>query len=609
MSVKSALTIAAAYHKRGWVPVPVPYKKKAPVILEWEKLNLSTIDLPLHFNCADQNIGVLLGVPSGGLVDIDMDCPESLALASYFLPPTSIFGRVSTPESHYLVQCNPPPPTKKYQLADGTAEKAMIVELRSTGAQTVFPGSTHESGEVITWANDIEPVLIGRDDLTRRVAKLAAASLLLRHWVKGQRDELATALCGALLRAKWTPVDVDRFIEIIATVAGSEIKFKAEGLQEKLQSKTGHVYGLPKLREIVGAPVAGRIVEWLALIESQEVEGFPLGLVLSARDLLARDIPPREFLIEGVLAIPSLVMLFAWRGLGKTWVALAIALAVSSGTPWFKWQVPKARRVLFIDGEMPAADLQARVRDLCGDDVPELLEFISSEFFYNAEKQPLTLNNVTHQERLRLLLETLSEAGRRPELIIFDNLSSMSFGIDENSNSEQDGVLAFLRELRHLGHAVLIVHHSGKGGDQRGASRHEDFLDLSIKLTAPDDNGPQTGARFIMEFTKTRGRMPSPSVLDCSLTSDAHGRLVWAFNDGEKKVSRWIEVLKFVADKTPATQKEIAVALGVSAATVGEHLRMARRKELLDGMLVTSAGEAYLAKVYAPKGGSDEPSF
>ena len=27
----------------------------------------------------------------------------------------------------------------------------MLVELRSTGGQTVFPGSTHESGEAIRW--------------------------------------------------------------------------------------------------------------------------------------------------------------------------------------------------------------------------------------------------------------------------------------------------------------------------------------------------------------------------------------------------------------------------------------------------------------------------
>lgn len=49
-------------------------------------------------------------------------------------------------------------------------------------------------------------------------------------------------------------------------------------------------------------------------------------------------------------------------------------------------------------------------------------------------------------------------------------------GYDENDNSHLDRYLAWLREIRHRGITVLIVHHAGKGGDQRGASRREDIL-------------------------------------------------------------------------------------------------------------------------------------
>jgi putative DNA primase/helicase len=288
-----------------------------------------------------------------------------------------------------------------------------------------------------------------------------------------------------------------------------------------------------------------------------------------------------------------------------------MSVAVARGGRWLKWRVSKARRVLYIDGEMPAADLQARVRALCGDDVPELLELLPSEFFYGTEQQPFTLNNIEHQARLRLLLEQLAANQRRPEMIVFDNLSSMSFGVDENSNSEQDAALAFLRELRHLGHAVVLVHHAGKGGDQRGASRHEDFLDLSIKLAKPETETADSGAHFVLEFVKVRGKMPQPSSLDCVLAADQRGRLEWIFSEGKREPAKWVQVLKHVADKSPSTQKEVAVARGVSAATIGTHLERAREKGLLDGMVVTDAGQAYLRKVYAPKaeGGADDPEF
>jgi hypothetical protein len=52
---------------------------------------------------------------------------------------------------------------------------------------------------------------------------------------------------------------------------------------------------------------------------------------------------------------------------------------------------------------------------------------------------------------------------------------------------------------------VLIVHHAGKGGEQRGTSRREDVLDTSISLRRPSDYLPTEGARFEVHFEKARG--------------------------------------------------------------------------------------------------------
>jgi putative DNA primase/helicase len=50
----------------------------------------------------------------------------------------------------------------------------------------------------------------------------------------------------------------------------------------------------------------------------------------------------------------------------------------------------------------------------------------------------------------------------------------------------------------------LIVHHAGKGGQQRGTSRREDVLDTSISLRRPEDYRPAEGARFEVHFEKHR---------------------------------------------------------------------------------------------------------
>ncbi|WP_153306568.1 hypothetical protein [Desulfogranum japonicum] len=56
-----------------------------------------------------------------------------------------------------------------------------------------------------------------------------------------------------------------------------------------------------------------------------------------------------------------------------------------------------------------------------------------------------------------------------------------------------------------MGKSVLLVHHDGKGGMQRGSSRKEDVLDTVIKLLRPKSYTPDQGALFKVHFRKNRG--------------------------------------------------------------------------------------------------------
>jgi AAA domain len=85
---------------------------------------------------------------------------------------------------------------------------------------------------------------------------------------------------------------------------------------------------------------------------------------LDLTDFLALKIKPREKLLDPILQEKALAMVYATRGTGKTFVALGIALAVASGTKFLKWTAPRPRRVLLVDGEMPAAALQERLASI-----------------------------------------------------------------------------------------------------------------------------------------------------------------------------------------------------------------------------------------------------
>jgi len=164
---------AREYTRRGMMVLPIPHRSKSPRIANWQKMRIKEDDLGQHFNGKPRNIGVLLGEPSGWLIDIDLDHQRAVELADRYLPPTeAIFGRNSNRRSHRIYRVSEPMKTKKFN----SKSAGMLVEIRSTGLQTVFPPSTHESGEAIFWEGDNpEPSTVDPEQLLKCVKRLADA--------------------------------------------------------------------------------------------------------------------------------------------------------------------------------------------------------------------------------------------------------------------------------------------------------------------------------------------------------------------------------------------------------------------------------------------------
>ena len=92
------------YAQRNFVPVPVGNGKKRPTINNWQKLQIDLQALEKHFPPnLPQNISLLLGSPSQGLIDIDLDCDEAVRGASHFLPQTGWVSGRDFPASFTLV--------------------------------------------------------------------------------------------------------------------------------------------------------------------------------------------------------------------------------------------------------------------------------------------------------------------------------------------------------------------------------------------------------------------------------------------------------------------------------------------------------------------------
>ena len=91
------------------------------------------------------------------------------------------------------------------------------------------------------------------------------------------------------------------------------------------------------------------------------------------------------------------------------------------------------------------------------------------------------------------------------DVVVLDNLATLCRTGKENESHSWVSMQAWLLDLRRRGLAVILVHHAGKSGDQRGTSAREDIMDTVISLKRPREYKMAEGARFEVHLTKARG--------------------------------------------------------------------------------------------------------
>ena len=268
---------AEMYLGQGWQPLALRPSSKKPFTNEWSARRLVSKDLPEEFSNRKSNLGIMLGSASAGLFDVDVDSAEALALANTFLPETgAVFGRKSKPRSHHFYRCSGADQRTR-QFRDPTIgkddSKAMLIELRGGGGQTMAPPSIHPDGEPLEWTSkEIKPAEIPYEKVLRGVQKTAAGALLVRYYPReGSRHQTALALAGALLDGVFAAEEAQQFIKAVACAAGDEESDDrvAAVTSTKRRLDAGEpVTGGRTCEEVFGERVWSSVRSWLELRDS-----------------------------------------------------------------------------------------------------------------------------------------------------------------------------------------------------------------------------------------------------------------------------------------------------------------------------------------------------
>lgn len=229
-----------------------------------------------------------------------------------------------------------------------------------------------------------------------------------------------------------------------------------------------------------------------------------------SNELTSMEIEHRPLLVGDWLRIGDLGFIFAARGLGKTWFAMNMAKGIAVKQNVGPWKTHLKTKVLYLDGEMSPSDLQAR--DMAIGPPTKDLIYLNHEILFQRTGRTMNLADPGFQQAtLDCCLED------EIQVLIADNLSTLSFGIDENKSLDWEIILPWLLRLRRFHITVIFVHHAGRNNEMRGTSKREDPAFWIVRLDQ-QTNDERAGANFISRFTKWRNASERPRSYEWSFT-------------------------------------------------------------------------------------------
>jgi hypothetical protein len=303
--------------------------------------------------------------------------------------------------------------------------------------------------------------------------------------------------------------------------------------------------------------------------KSETEERKPIGdairaSVCSGSELLGVSLPDRAKVIGEWFQESDYGIVFGQRGLGKSWMGLGLAAAIATGGSFGPFKSHVAWPVLYVDGEMILSVIRERILALSGgQSCPENLHVLSHERLFHQEQATINLAVPEHQE---VVLELCLE--KKVRVLVLDNLSCLMSGLRENEADSWEIIKLWFLKLRRHRIAVVLVHHSGRSGQNlRGTSKREDDTFWIMRLEEPADEGDNSrGARFLTRFTKNRNCPADPLAIIWSIEPQADGTVKVTTHEASSDDV----IIQWVRDGL-SSASDIAQEMGISKGLVSRY--------------------------------------
>lgn len=473
------LEAALEYHSLGLHPIPVEPMGKRPILDTWEYYmdHQPTIEEITAWWSLEPNANVAL-VMGRGVIALDIDGPEGeRALADNGIVIPADASMATTGKGRHVFFTIPGEAPNR----TGVLEK---VDTRGDGGYVVAPPSVHPSGRQYTWITHISQ---------RGAMPPALALILARPTSPGQ----------VALAESWVTQHLAGIAEGGRDVACTRLAgyFWGKGLPAEVVESLLQAWAA-RCTPPLPADQVSKCVE--SIVKREGGPEIDLAAALLTVDSLYTKAPSEHAWIwQDYLAEGGLAMLVAEEKAGKSTFFYALAAAVAKGKPFL--QRPTRRTgvmILAVEESITDVKLRAQAFGMHPDDPV----FFWVDDLPNTERTHAQIHDIVLEYGIRL--------------VVLDTLGHYLAPILDSENDNLavlKAVRPWLRLARDTQACMLLVHHTGKGGQRyRGASAFGGVVDQILNLDYGDGPGNHRSL-----WAKGRYRQ-TPRSIDLMLTGNEY---------------------------------------------------------------------------------------
>lgn len=217
----------------------------------------------------------------------------------------------------------------------------------------------------------------------------------------------------------------------------------------------------------------------------------------------ATPVPPK-YLVDNLLVEEKVSMIFAEPGTIKSWLAMDIASAVSSGQSWLGERKVEQGRVLYVDFEDGKYEFHRRIDMLTGGAARSDLGYVYAP------------GNIVDQDWWIKLEGFVLK--NKVKLVVIDTLAGATPGVDENDRNAADPLTYAGRLTETTKVTVLFLHHANRAGEIRGTSAFKATVDTLFKLESVEEDVEEGNHKVKLSCVKSGQKKVYPVYLE--LTDD-----------------------------------------------------------------------------------------